>query len=102
MIKISLKKILCQLSQKKLYEKTFQSIYIVDFSLLDRVPLFKDEFKVIGIWYSYSGKRWICHTELSTEQFKKMITKNIDHKDLKKVKFYLDYLPFSITNEIPF
>ncbi|WP_181393386.1 hypothetical protein [Staphylococcus pseudintermedius] len=48
MIKISLKKILCQLSQKKLYEKTFQSIYIVDFSLLDRVPLFKDEFKVIG------------------------------------------------------
>ncbi|EGQ0363072.1 DUF3884 family protein, partial [Staphylococcus pseudintermedius] len=56
----------------------------------------------IGTWYSYSGKRWICHTELSTEQFKKMITKNIDHKDLKKVKFYLDYLPFSITNEIPF
>lgn len=56
MIKISLKKILCQLSQKKLYEKTFQSIYIVDFSLLDRAPLFKDEFKVIGTWYSYSCK----------------------------------------------
>ncbi|MDY4760530.1 DUF3884 family protein [Streptococcus thoraltensis] len=87
---------------KKLYGNAFKEVYIVDFSLMREVPLFSKEYNKIGTWFTTTGQRWICHTEIPKEEFKNMILSSIVSEDVDKVKFYKDYIPFSTNHEIPF
>ena len=86
---------------KKLYGKSFEEVYIVDFSSLSETPLFSKEFNKIGTWFITTGKRWICHTEIPKEEFKNMILSNLKSEEIDKVEFYKDYIPFSTNHELP-
>lgn len=49
----------------------YKKVYIIDFSELEQDPLFNNKFQEIGEWFTNSGKRWICSSILSPDDFKK-------------------------------
>ncbi|HEM4435335.1 TPA: DUF3884 family protein, partial [Streptococcus suis] len=88
--------------KSNLYKKVYKTVYIIDFSELEQDPLFNNKFQEIGEWFTNSGKRWICSSILSPDDFKSYILKNVKITDGAKIKFFKDYFPISTNSEIEF
>ncbi|MGT2949660.1 DUF3884 family protein [Streptococcus devriesei] len=78
-------------------ENTHEQVYVINLDELQADLVFTDSFKPLGKWYITNGKHWICHSELSFEDFQEAFLKRtgLNEKDSQSIEFTIDYLPFS-------
>ncbi len=76
---------------------THEKVYVIEQEELTEPLVFSPNLKMLGKWYITTGEHWICHSELTLEEFQKaFITElQLDDNAAQKLTFTTDYLPFS-------
>lgn len=77
-------------------ENTHEQVFVINLDNVQKEVLFSKELKSLGKWYIINGKHWICHSELSFEDFQAnfLNMSKLSDNDTQAVEFTIDYLPF--------
>ncbi|BAQ25295.1 DUF3884 family protein [Streptococcus troglodytae] len=77
-------------------ENTHEQVYVVNLDNLSKELSFVKGLKPLGKWYITNGKHWICHSELSFEDFQGNFLNilGFSKEDAQSIEFTIDYLPF--------
>lgn len=76
---------------------THEKIYVIDQTNLTKKLQFSTTLKPLGKWYITTGNHWLCHSELTLDDFQKNFIQQaqVSADEAQKLEFTTDYLPFS-------
>lgn len=76
---------------------THEKIYVIDQTNLTKELQFSTTLKPLEKWYITTENHWLCHSELTLDDFQKKFIQQaqVSTDEAQKLEFTTDYLPFS-------